>query len=226
MNSHSTAQVDVDKSQFLERNVSHHFIDADQEFDSCKMGMWLFLLTEILLFGGLFVAYVVFRTWHPETWEAGAEHLAWQKGAINTGVLIASSVTMALAIRQAQLNDKKGTVSLLLATVVLGGVFLVVKYFEYEQKFQMGIFPGGDNYLFAGKHLSNEFIYFSIYYMMTGLHVLHVIFGMAGIIWVTLRAAKGEFYSAYYTPVEMVGLYWHLVDLIWIFLFPLLYLTK
>ncbi|MCM8537098.1 MAG: cytochrome c oxidase subunit 3 family protein [Lentisphaeraceae bacterium] len=226
MSSHNTAKIEVDKSQFAERNVSHHFVDADQEFDSCKMGMWLFLLTEILLFGGLFVAYVVFRTWHPETWEAGAEHLDWKMGAVNTGILIASSVTMALAIRQAQLNDKKGTVMLLLATVLLASGFLVVKYFEYTHKFHLGIFPGGDNYMFPGKHLSNEFIYFSIYYMMTGLHVLHVLFGMAGIIWVTLRAAKGEFYSAYYTPVEMVGLYWHLVDLIWIFLFPLLYLTK
>ena len=225
MSTHES-NIEIDKTQFLERNVSHHFETADQEMDSCKMGMWLFLLTEILLFGGLFVAYVVFRSWHPETWEAGAEHLDWTKGAINTGVLITSSLTMALAIRQAQLNDKKGTVILLLVTVLMGAVFLVIKYFEYEHKFHMGIFPGGENYIFPGRHLSNEHIYFSIYYMMTGLHVLHVIFGMIAILWVTLRAAKGHFYSAYYTPVEVVGLYWHLVDLIWIFLFPLLYLTK
>lgn len=225
MSTHES-HIEIDKTQFKERNVSHHFENADQEMDSCKMGMWLFLLTEILLFGGLFVAYVVFRSWHPETWEAGAEHLAWEMGAVNTAILITSSLTMALAIRQAQLNDKKGTVMLLLATVLLAAGFLVVKYFEYSHKFHMGIFPGGENYIFAGKHLSNEYIYFSIYYMMTGLHVLHVIFGMIAILWVTLRAAKGEFYSAYYTPVEVVGLYWHLVDLIWIFLFPLLYLTK
>jgi cytochrome c oxidase subunit 3 len=222
----SQSNTTVDKSKFLERQVSHHFEHADQEFDSCKMGMWLFLLTEILLFGGLFVAYVVFRSWHPETWEAGASHLDWKMGAVNTAILIASSLTMALAIRQAQLNDKKGTVILLLSTVLLGAGFLVVKYFEYSGKFSHGIFPGADNYIFPGKHLSNEFIYFSIYYCMTGLHVIHVILGLGAILWLSVRASKGHFYSGYYTPVEVIGLYWHLVDLIWIFLFPLLYLTK
>ena len=185
----------------------------------------MFLLTEVLLFSGLFVAYVVFRSWYPEMFDVASARLDWKLGAINTAILIGSSVTMALAIRAAQCNKQKQTVILCLITVLCACGFLLVKYGEYAHKFELGIFPGG-NYSFQGEHAANEHLYFSIYYMMTGLHVLHVILGALAIIYVAWRSAKGEFYSAYYTPLEMVGLYWHLVDLIWIFLFPLLYLTK
>ncbi|MDD7985678.1 cytochrome c oxidase subunit 3 family protein [Lentisphaera marina] len=215
----------VDTNKFIPRFVSHHFSNADQEFESCKLGMWLFLLTEFMLFGGIFVAYVVFRTWYPETFESGAEKLDWKMGAVNTVILITSSVTMAVAIREVQLNRKGRALALLLFTVLCGMGFLVVKYFEYNHKFELGIFPG-DFFSFMGDHMSNEHLYFSIYFMATATHVLHVILGLLAILWVSWRTAKGEFYEAYYTPVEMVGLYWHLVDLIWIFLFPLLYLTK
>ena len=207
------------------RYVSHHFASADQEFDSAKLGMWLFLLTEVLLFSVLFLTYFIYRAWYPEMFDSASSRLSWQLGALNTCFLIMSSLTMALSIRAAQKNQINQTVSLLLGTIVFAIAFLIVKYIEYGSKFSHGIFPGG-NFVFPGEHISNEHIYFSIYYLMTGLHVIHVIIGIGLIFWVTIKAAKGYFYSKYYTPLEMVGLYWHLVDLIWIFLFPLLYLTK
>lgn len=215
----------IDTTGFNERNVSHHFASADQEFSSCKQGMWLFLLTEVLLFSGLFVAYIVFRAWYPDMFDSASARLDWRLGATNTAILIASSLTMALAIRAAQQSKKGLSLILLLATLACAGGFLYVKSLEYGHKFHLGIFPGS-YFDFGGEHISNEHLYFSIYYLMTGLHVVHVIIGALAILWVTIRTAKGDFYSAYYTPLEMVGLYWHLVDLIWIFLFPLLYLTK
>ena len=214
-----------ENSVFKKKFVSHHFASADQEFDSAKLGTWLFLLTEILLFSVLFLTYFVYRSWYPEMFDSASARLSWKLGALNTCFLIASSVTMALSIRASQKDNLKQTVWLLLITIGFATGFLVVKYFEYSSKFQHGIFPG-NNFIFPGSHVSNEHIYFSIYYLMTGLHVFHVIIGIGLIFWVTLKSAKGHFYSKYYTPLEMVGLYWHLVDLIWIFLFPLLYLTK
>ena len=213
----------IDKTQFKPRYTAHHFDNADQEFDACKFGMWLFLLSEILLFGGLFVAYTVMRLWHPETFQYAAEHLDVSYGATNTIILITSSLTMALSIRAAQKNMRKQTVILLLMTTLLASAFLVVKYFEYSHKFHLGIFPG-KFYAFLGTHASNEHLFYSLYYIMTGLHVIHVLLGIVAILWLAWRAAKGHFYSGYYTPVEAVGLYWHIVDIIWIFLFPLLYL--
>ena len=207
------------------RLVSHHFASADQEFSSSKVGMWLFLLTEILLFSVLFLTYVIYRTWYPEMFDMAASRLSWQLGAVNTCFLIFSSFTMALSIRFAQQDKPKKTVYFLWATIFFACAFLLVKYVEYSSKFEHGIFPGG-LFVFPGEHLSNESLYFSIYYLMTGTHVLHVIIGIGLIFWVTIKSSRGDFYHGYYTPLEMVGLYWHLVDLIWIFLFPLLYLTK
>ena len=212
-----------DQTQFKVHPTAHHFDNADQEFESCKFGVWLFLLSEILLFGGLFVAYTVMRLWYPETFQYASEQLDVSFGATNTVILVTSSLTMALAVRAAQLSNKKHTVLLLLATSLLACGFLIVKYFEYNHKFHMGIFPG-KYYIYLGEHASNEHLFFSLYYAMTGLHVIHVLLGIVAILWLALRAAKGHFYSGYYTPVEAVGLYWHIVDIIWILLFPLLYL--
>jgi len=206
-----------------EHKVAHHFETAELEFDACKMGMWLFLLTEILLFGGLFVVYTVFRCWHPDLFSYASNRLNVGLGGINTAVLICSSLSMALAVRAAQLGEKKQQVMYLLFTLILAATFLLIKYFEYSHKIHLGLLPG-KYYAFAGERMSNEHIFFGLYFMMTGLHGFHVICGMLVIAWVLLRAQKGHFKNNYYTPVEMVGLYWHLVDLIWIFLFPLLYL--
>jgi len=203
--------------------VQHHFVDADQQFDAAKMGMWVFLVTEILFFGGLFAAYIIYRAWYPELFVEASDQLDTFWGAVNTVVLIGSSLTVAMAIRSAQLNQKKGMMINLLITIALACVFMIIKYFEYTHKFHLGIFPG-EYYTFEGISHPKANIFFSIYYMMTGLHGVHVVIGIGLMIWLLVKASKNTYSSEYYTPVEIVGLYWHLVDIIWIFLFPLLYL--
>lgn len=205
--------------------LAHHFSDAEQQRESAKLGMWIFLLTEILLFGGLFCAYAIYRSWYPEMFHNAHHELNLALGATNTVVLITSSVTMALAIRSMQLGRKNHTIWFLITTLVLAGTFLVIKYFEYAHKFHEGQLPG-KFYHFQGIEGTNPHVFFSVYFLMTGLHGIHVIGGMSVIGWMLYRTKKNEFSPAYYTPIEMTGLYWHLVDLIWIFLFPLLYLIK
>lgn len=207
------------------RHLAHHFADANQQAESAKLGMWLFLLTEILLFGGLFCCYAIYRAWNPDMFYNAHQFLDTNMGMINTFVLITSSVTMALAIRSVQLDRKTAAMTNLLITLALACLFLVIKYFEYSHKFHLGQLPG-KFYTFDGIEGSNPHVFFSIYFLMTGLHGLHVLGGMGVISWMLYRTRKGHFGSAYYTPLEMTGLYWHLVDLIWIFLFPLLYLIS
>ena len=205
--------------------VAHHFVDADQQLDSAKMGMWIFLVTEILFFGGLFLAYIVYRAWYPELYSAASDQLDTLMGSINTIVLIGSSVTVAFAIRAAQTDQKKKIIINLAITLILATTFMVIKYFEYTHKFHLGIFPG-QFYTFEGIDHPKAPVFFSIYYMMTGFHGLHVVIGMGLMVWLLIDAYRGRFSSSYYNPVEIVGLYWHLVDIIWIFLFPLLYLIE
>ena len=204
-------------------HVQHHFADAEQQRESAKFGMWLFLLTEVLLFGGLFVAYGVFRAWYPEMFINAHKHLDVILGGINTVVLITSSLTMALSIRSMQINNKKQTIFYLILTLLFALTFLVIKYFEYSHKIELGQLPG-KLFTYQGIQGSNPHIFFSIYFAMTGLHGIHVLIGMIVIGWILIRIAKNHFSPEYYTPIEMAGLYWHLVDMIWIFLFPLLYL--
>ena len=205
------------------RFMQHHFVDAEQQFDAAKMGMWIFLVTEILFFGGLFAAYIVYRAWYPELFTLASEELNTLWGGVNTVVLIGSSLTVAMAIKSAQLNQKKNIIINLGITLALATVFMVIKYFEWTHKFHIGIFPG-EFYSFEGIDHPQANIFFSLYYLMTGLHGIHVVIGMGLMIWLLWRAVKGHFDSEYYTPVEITGLYWHLVDIIWIFLFPLFYL--
>jgi cytochrome c oxidase subunit 3 len=195
----------------------------EQQRESAKLGMWLFLLTEVLLFGGLFCAYAIYRAWHPEMFSNAHKLLNVWLGATNTVVLITSSVTMALSIRSLQLNQKKQAIWYIYTTIALAGVFLVIKYFEYSHKFHLGQLPG-KFYTYQGLEGTNPHVFFSVYFMMTGLHGFHVLCGIGAMIWLLRRIKANEFNSGYYTPVEMTGLYWHLVDLIWIFLFPLFYL--
>lgn len=203
--------------------LAHHFSEVEQQQESAKLGMWIFLLTEVLLFGGLFCFYAIYRAWNPDMFYNAHKFLNVELGALNTVVLISSSVTMALAIRSMQLNDRKKTIWFLIITLACAVVFLVVKYFEYSHKFHLGQLPG-KYYTFTGVQGSNPHIFFSVYFTMTGLHGIHVLAGMVAISWVLYRTVKNNFSAQYYTPIEMTGLYWHLVDLIWIFLFPLLYL--
>lgn len=298
-------------------HLQHHFVSSEQQFESAKLGMWLFLVTEILLFGGMFVAYAIYRAWYPDLFEQASTQLDTIMGALNTLVLLGSSLSVAWAIRAAQTDNRKLLVTLLWTTVALAGCFMVVKYFEYTHKFELGIYPGqyfvleegtptvaelaagtavlpaavatdegsldvvegapeasptGDPTQIApdavptpdagteegversleeteaaiagavGEHADEEHhgdghgregaifsnpragIFFSIYYVMTGIHGVHVIIGMIAISILAVKASRGRYSSVYYTPVENVGLYWHVVDIIWIFLFPLMYL--
>jgi cytochrome c oxidase subunit 3 len=204
--------------------LQHHFTDVEQQRESAKLGMWLFLITEVLLFGGLFCAYAIYRSWNPDIFHNAHVHLDIYMGTLNTVVLIASSVTMALAIRSMQLGRQAATLKFLIATLLLAGVFLVVKYFEYSHKIHLGQLPG-KFYTFDGIDGSNPHIFFSVYFLMTGLHGFHVVGGMGVITWLIVKTRRKAYSSEYYTPIEMTGLYWHLVDLIWIFLFPLFYLV-
>lgn len=204
---------------------AHHFDSADHEFETSKFGMWLFLVTEIMLFGGLFVAYIIYRNLYPEMYHEAAHHLNKVMGGTNTLVLIFSSWSMARAVGMAQRNQPKKSIQLMVITILCAATFMVIKYFEYKHKFHEGLLPGA---YFDPTHNGithpKADLFFSLYFLMTGLHGLHVLIGMGLIIWVMIRSSRNEFSSEYYTPVELVGLYWHLVDLIWIYLFPLLYL--
>lgn len=200
----------------------HHYDSADHQYSTAKFGIWLFMATEILMFGGLFVLYAIYKHKYPGIFIEGSRSLDWKMGCLNTAVLITSSLTMALGIYFLQKNQKNKAVFSLFFTVACGAVFMIVKYFEWTHKFHLGIFPG--KYFAATAEYGNQALYYSIYYTMTGLHGVHVLVGMGLITWVAIKAAKGHFGPHYYTPVEGVGIFWHLVDLIWIYLFPLLYL--
>jgi len=204
-------------------SLAEHFSDVEQQRESAKLGMWVFLLTEILLFGGLFCAYAVFRAWYPNMFHNAHKELSVILGTTNTIVLIGSSVSVALAIHSIRLDKKKTAVGFLVVTILLAATFLVIKYFEYSHKFHLGQLPG-KYYTYTGLGGENPHVFFSMYFAMTGLHGLHVLAGMFVLGWIAVRTMKGELSSEYYTPMEMGGLYWHLVDVIWIYLFSLLYL--
>jgi cytochrome c oxidase subunit 3 len=207
--------------------LQHHFDTMQQQKEAGVLGMWLFLLTEILFFGGLFMAYTVYRIWYYDAFVAASLELDLFWGTLNTAVLIGSSLTMALAVRAAQTNHRNLTVAMLIATMVLGSVFLGVKVIEYEHKFAEGLVPGANFVWHGSEGIAREAqIYFSLYFTMTGLHALHMIIGIAIMLVITWMAWKRKFDSEYYAPVEMTGLYWHFVDIVWIYLFPLLYLVE
>jgi len=215
----------------------HHFATMEQQFDTSKLGMWLFIVTEILLFGGLFVGFGLMQHRYPGEFIEAHEHLKQDVfgkpfplyGAINTIVLLVSSWTMVMGVNAAQTNQKKKTVRFLVATILLACVFLAIKYVEYSHKFHDGLLPGifyahQSEDLIKGTHGYATF--FAFYFMMTGLHGIHVLVGIGLLSWLVMRARRGDFTSEYYTPVDLVGLYWHVVDMIWIYLFPLYYLIS
>ena len=237
--------------------LQHHFYSMEQQLEASILGMWIFLVTEIMFFGGLFMAYIVYRAASPSAFQEASHHLNIGWGAFNTAVLIVSSLTMALGVRAAQTNNRKWTVNWLILTMILGCVFLGVKVIEYQDKFAQHEVPGVNyDWMYHERHLAAEGgehaaagaaapagehrelsltpdqlqrttqIYFSLYFTMTGLHALHMIIGVGLMLVITWMAHKGRFDAEYYTPVEMSGLYWHFVDIVWIFLFPLLYLVE
>lgn len=286
--SHDKPYAAVGDAHAHEPHLAHHFATPRQQYESAKLGMWIFLATEVLMFGGLFVAYAVYRANHPEIFIYAHRYLDKTLGGINTLILICSSLTMAWAVRAAQLNQHRTLIACLVLTLVGALGFLGIKYVEYKHKWEEGLRPGmyydpvhrdvaavdrfetretaavtgtgppvpitappedpeatrikpapaGPPGLalsaltpgaasIAPEHRDepdNVRVFFSVYFLMTGLHGIHVIVGMGLITWILLRAMKREFSNRYFAPVDLVGLYWHLVDLIWIFLFPLLYL--
>ena len=203
--------------------VAHHFDDADQQHDAAALGMWVFLVTEIMFFGGLFTAYVVYRTAFPAAFHGASHELDIGLGAFNTIVLITSSLTMALSVHAAQVGRRGMLVTCLLLTIALGMTFLGVKAYEYWHKWHEHLIPG-PNFAYHGPDPTNAQLFFSLYFAMTGLHALHMIVGLGIMAVMTVWSWQGKFSAEYYTPIEISGLYWHFVDIVWIFLFPLLYL--
>jgi cytochrome c oxidase subunit III len=240
--------------------LADHYETPQQQFAAGKLGMWIFLLTEILLFGGLFCAYAVYRANHPEIFVYAHQFLDKNLGAINTAVLIFSSLTMAWGVRCAQIDQQRGLAVCLTLTLVCACAFLSIKYVEYKSKWEEGLLwasqfkPNAEAAAALKRHEAhdgaavklpphrsataaptaaglqnvprNVGVFFSIYFLMTGLHAIHVLAGMGAIGWILIRTLKGQFGSRYFAPVDYVGLYWHLVDMVWIYLFPLLYLIS
>jgi len=202
----------------------HHFEDAEQQHEASWLGMWVFLATEVMFFGGMFVCYFVYRHWYLQGFAAASNHLDVWLGAINTAVLICSSFTMAMGVYSAETGRAKPLIRYLLLTIVLGLVFLGVKLFEYYTKFEEHLVPGAS---FKFEPVSVERpaeIFFSLYFAMTGMHAVHMIIGIGLLAALIVKARRGRFSAVYHTPVELTGLYWHFVDIVWIFLFPMLYL--
>ncbi len=243
--------------------LQHHFDTPAQQFNASKLGMWVFIVTEILMFGGLFCAYAIWRALDPDVFDQAHHFLDKIMGASNTIVLLFSSLTAALAVRSAQLGKKNQTSAYLIVTILCACAFLVIKFFEYRHKIELGLLPGHcfGHPWFSGSIQKGETIgtclrvhadqapgnptwlkaidqsghvqllppranmFFGLYFVMTGLHGLHVIIGMSVLAWVLVKNIRGQFSPEYFTPVDLGALYWHLVDLVWIYLFPLLYLV-
>ena len=231
-------------------DLQHHFDDMEQQKEASSLGMWVFLAQEIMFFGGLFLLYLIYRMNYYPAFSLASSSIDVKWGAINTVVLIGSSVTMAMAVHSAQLGHRKLLVLFLMGTIILGGVFLGIKAKEYTDKYNEHHIPGMDTFQFtpepdkdgklpngiseqtaeAYKHdaaFQHEAkIFFSLYFVMTGTHALHMIVGIGILVPMVILAWKGRYNTSYYTPVENFGLYWHFADIVWIFLFPLLYLIN
>lgn len=203
--------------------LAHHFDSYEQQKESSSLGMWIFLAQEIMFFGGLFTAYLVYRYLHSDAFAVGSSLLDIKLGCFNTVVLIGSSLTMAMAVRAAQTGKKQQIVTYLILTLVLGGVFLGVKTVEYGAKWEHHLVPG-DNFHADVAEPGHVQLFFVLYFIMTGMHALHMIIGMAILLYMIWRAKQGAYTPENHNYVEGFGLYWHFVDIIWIFLFPLLYL--
>ena len=237
--SHATAQ-----EIHAHRALQHHFENMEQQREAGTLGMWIFLATEIMFFGGMFLAYALYRSYYPAAFASASNHLDITLGAVNTGVLILSSFTMALAVYFTQIGKQRPQILCLLLTLVLGLTFLGIKGVEYHDKYEDRLIPGrlipgrtfgaevaqeGDHdphklHLLPGATVKQVELFYWIYFAMTGMHALHMIIGAGLMAFLIIFSAKGRYDPEYHSPVEVVGLYWHFVDIVWIFLFPLLYL--
>ncbi len=204
--------------------LREQFDTEAQQNDASTLGMWVFLLTEIMFFGGLFMMYTVYRAVYPNVFGLASSTLNEIIGAANTAVLLCSSFTMVLAVRGAQLGKRRTVMLFLVLTIILGLVFLGIKGFEWNQKFQEHHVPGLGFHLEGTALQGQAQLFFSLYFAMTGLHALHMVIGCGLMLYLLWKTYQGTYSPDYYTPIDMGGLYWHFVDIIWIFLFPLLYL--
>jgi cytochrome c oxidase subunit 3 len=212
-------------SQAHPAHLAHHFDDVQQQQETATLGMWAFLATEVMFFGAVFAAYIVYRTSYPAGFAEASSHLNVPLATANTAVLLTSSLTMALAVHAGQTNSRRGQVTFLLATILLAATFLGIKAFEYYQEYLEHLIPiRGFLFEFEGADPQRAKLFFSFYFIMTGLHALHMIIGIGVMLVLTVQARRGVYSAEYYTPIEGVGLYWHFVDIVWVFLFPLLYL--
>jgi cytochrome c oxidase subunit 3 len=226
--------------------LAHHFDDAEQQYTAAELGMWLFLATEVLFFGGLFAAYAIYRCWYHGAFVEGSHHLDVPLGTVNTAILLLSSLTMALSVHASQTSQRGALVRNLIFTLLLGSAFLGIKSYEYYHKFEEHLVPGRNFSLptrhngqtesddqrtplqpmLRGEASSPIQLFFSLYFLMTGLHAVHMVIGVVVLMVLIVAASRGVFSASYFTPVEMSGLYWHFVDIVWVFLFPLLYLIR
>ena len=219
----------------------HHFATEEQQRETGTFGMWLFLLTEIMFFGGLFFSYLLFRNWYYDAFVAASNQLSIPLGAFNTAMLISSGFSMAVGVWAAEVRKQSLLVIMLILTTFFGLVFIGVKYVEYHEKWEKHHIPGAHfdvsefvrpgDYGLKEKPLAPDMaektqVFFFLYFAMTGMHALHMIIGIGLLVWLILRAHRGAFSSGYVAPIENFGLYWHFVDIVWLFLFPLLYLIN
>ena len=205
--------------------VAHQFNDLEQQHEADTLGMWLFLATEVLFFGALFTVYATYRYLYPEAWAEGSHHLNDWLGGINTAVLLCSSLSVALSVHAAQTGQQRRLVLLLLVTIVLGLAFLGIKAVEWYTDYEEGLIPGV-RWTQTGEGANHVMLFFVLYFSMTGLHALHMIIGIGVFAVIAYLAWRGAFTPVKHMPIELSGLYWHFVDIVWVFLFPLLYLIS
>jgi cytochrome c oxidase subunit 3 len=205
--------------------LAFQFEDLEQQHGVANLGMWVFLATEIVFFGALFTGYVVYRNLYPLAWAQASAAMKFWFGTINTGLLIGSSLTMALAVHAAQTGARKLLVGFLLLTLLLGTMFLGLKAVEYTDEYHEHHVPGAHFQFPEGTDPQHSEVFFALYFIMTGLHAVHMTAGILVGAFIAFFAWRGRYAPEYYTPVENFGLYWHFVDVIWIFLYPLLYLV-
>jgi cytochrome c oxidase subunit 3 len=204
--------------------LREQFDTAAQQKDASTLGMWVFLITEIMFFGGMFMMYTVYRSVYPHIFGLASSTLNEAVGAVNTAVLLCSSFTMVLAVRAGQLGKRRAVMLFLVLTIILGLVFLGIKGFEWTEKFHEHHVPGPSFHLEGTPMQGQAQLFFSLYFAMTGLHALHMVIGCGIMLFLLLETWRAKYSAEYYTPIDVGGLYWHFVDIIWIFLFPLLYL--
>lgn len=205
-------------------HVREQFDDGPQQAEASRFGMWVFLMSEILFFGGLFTAYITYRVEHPLAFQIGSNHLDYWLGTINTALLLASSLTMALAVHGAQEGRQRRISIFLVLTLILGLLFLGVKFYEYAKHYSEGLFPGF-HFTYTGSHAAGVYQFMSFYFVMTGMHAVHMTVGVFLLMVMLLMSMAGKFTRAWHTPIVITGLYWHFVDIVWIFLYPCFYLA-